>query len=838
MAAGRWVALPLARFVFAAALALQGAGAFVISLQPGGNITVKIKPGSSVPNSCALREGKKTHLSEQIITPGQKFDFTFDCSTPEKYWVIVVVKNIDCLSGPCPFGDVQLQPPGLPRLNRTFIWEAKANRRVGLELKFSPWLRQILPGDTCPDQIIYNIGSRLGIDRVHIGAFCRNGSVSRVKAQGDAILSLQLPWDSKLTASGVKLESRSSIQRLCIIESTFEGKSSATLMSANYPSGLPEDELMTWQFVLPSNLRADIHFINYTKPNCERKYERVEYFLPDYFSGPDVRVLSLNDVQPVNIPGSFNLSLQGCDQDDLKPGALSLLFKVVVDYPKNEENVTHLIDLTREKTNLTIYSKSSNVGTNSMNECLICVHSNRNCRPNVTLEYGLMYSVTFLCQDLENIRIIAEQSIVCWNARTCENLFFQLAVPSVLLQLPILIETFTWKIQALEAVNIEIRSSTLKLKQHIRKQDQRCTGSYSYIINGSSPGRAWSLGYFCPGGVIEKIQIKDNVTITLKTFGKRWFDESNAQKGDLKMFFKPVLQEDCIFTLSPDPKARVYLQTPNWLDGLLPFMSVYWNISVPPKQVAQLTFLNERMGITCEKSRAFIYVKEQSPKAVETVCRDDNVLPKTLNMRQNFWINITNCKPSAKQQLSLQFLVMFQKNSDVTVIIGVVAGGMAVLAVIGVVICCVKKKRKSRKKESQNPVVGVYNTNVNTLLPGRQAIFKKERKKNESHVYAVIDDVMVYGHLLDKSTRPEMAEVGVYRPFSGPVSPIPPSPPPIRKVSKSPDLQESSSMLVTDSENYTFAHHAPEDIQSNGDLNVSGNGHVGSRNNEQGNSVE
>lgn len=92
-------------------------------------------------------------------------------------------------------------------------------------------------------------------------------------------------------------------------------------------------------------------------------------------------------------------------------------------------------------------------------------------------------------------------------------------------------------------------------------------------------------------------------------------------------------------------------------------MSVYWNISVLPKQVAQLTFLNERMGITCEKSRAFIYIKEQSAKAVETVCRDDNVLPRTLNLRQHFWINITNCKPSAKQQLSLQFLVTFQKNS-------------------------------------------------------------------------------------------------------------------------------------------------------------------------------
>ncbi|XP_034260048.1 CUB domain-containing protein 1-like isoform X2 [Pantherophis guttatus] len=706
MAAAWWVSLPLARLLFAAVLALLRAGAFEISLPLGGNITVKIKPGFSFLNTCALHEGKKTYFFEQIINPGQKFQFTFNCSTPEKYWSILVEKNIDCLSGPCPFGDVQLQPPGLPNLNRTFIWEAKANRRVGLELKFFPWLRQILPGDTCPDQIIYNIGSRLGKDRVHIGTFCRNGSVSRVKAQGDAILSLQLPWDSKLATSGVKLESRSSIQ-----------------------------------------------------------------------------------------------------------------------------HVTYKIDLIHEKTNLTVYSKSS------MNECLICVHSSRNCRPNVTLEYGRTYFVTFLCQNLENIRIIAEQSIVCWNARTCENLFFQLAVPSVLLQLPILIETFTWKIQALEAVNIEIRSSTLKLKQHIPNRDQRCNGSYSYIINGSSPGRSWSLGYFCPVGDIEKIQIKDNVTITLKTFGKRWFNESNAQKGDLKLFFKPVLQEDCIFTLSPDRKTKVYVQTPNWLEGLLPFMSVYWNISVLPKQVARLTFLNERMGITCEKSRAFIYIKEQSAKALETVCRDDNVLPRTLNLRQHFWINITNCKPSAKQQLSLQFLVTFQKNSDLTVIIGVVAGGMAVLAITGLLICYVKKKRKSKRKESHNPVVGVYNTNVNTLLPGRQGIFKKERKKNDSHVYAVIEDVMVYGHLLDNSTRPEMAEVGVYRPFSGPVSTTPPSPPPIRKISKSSDLQESSNMLVTDSEDYTFARHVPENIH-NGDLNVNGNGHVGSRNNEQGNSVD
>lgn len=68
-------------------------------------------------------------------------------------------------------------------------------------------------------------------------------------------------------------------------------------------------------------------------------------------------------------------------------------------------DVTYRIDLTHEKTNLTVYSKSS------MNECLICVHSSRNCRSNVTLEYGRTHFVTFLCQNLENIRITAEQSI-------------------------------------------------------------------------------------------------------------------------------------------------------------------------------------------------------------------------------------------------------------------------------------------------------------------------------------------------------------------------------------------------------------------------------------------
>ncbi|XP_062980247.1 CUB domain-containing protein 1 [Elgaria multicarinata webbii] len=603
---------------------------------------------------------------------------------------------------PCPFGDVLLQPSGLPQLNRTYAWEVKADRLVGLELKFSPWLRQLLPGDTCSDQVLYNIGSRLKADRVNIGNFCRNGSVSRVKVQGVVILTLQLPWNSKVNDSGFKLESRTSIQRLFIIESTFLSESSIKLMSANYPLASPEDELMSWTFVLSSNLRARVRFLKYTEPVCVQKSVRAEYVLPQLHSPHEIKILQLRDVQPANIDGSFNFSLHGCDEDERNPRPLSLLFQVDVEYRKNVANVTHIIDLRGDKNmNITIYSLPSvhpGLGLMYQDECSICIDRSQNCKSNVTLPSGVRYSITFLCPDLENIRIIAEKSRACWNSKLCQDRLFSLAVPTSLTHLPILLESFTWKLQAPEDINIEIRSPTLKLMQHIPTKGQTCSGSYIYYMNGSTPGKALSLGLFCPGGDIEKIQMKDNVTITLKTYGKRWFNESRKQ--DLQLFFMPVVQEDCIFTLTPQPKAKVYLQTPNWLEGMPPFMSVYWNISVPAKHVAQLQFLSNQMGITCEKGRAYTYIKEQRPNAEETVCRDDQKLPKALELQHHFWINITNCKPSAKQLLSMELVVTFvQKKPGLAVIIGAVVGGIAVLAAIGLAVCCIMKKKKTIKKK-------------------------------------------------------------------------------------------------------------------------------------------
>ncbi|KAM6210713.1 CUB domain-containing protein 1 [Sarcoramphus papa] len=819
MAAGRALAALLAALLAASAQLLQREASFTIALRTVDNITVMIKLRPGVLPSCQIHI-KNVIKSELKIKPGENVTFAFTCRTPEKYFIMEIQKNIDCVSGPCPFGDVHLYPPGLPRLNRTFIWDVKASTKAGLELKFStPWLRQIEPGETCPDFVSYNINSCIDMATVNIGTFCRNGSVSRVKLLGGVVMSLHLPWDSPLTTSGFNIANRASIKRLCIIESILKGESSVTLMSPNYPLGFPEDELMTWQFVIPSNMRASVFFHNYSLSNCERKEERVEYYIPGSLSNPEV--FKLSDSQPANIAGSFNLSLQGCDQDAQNPGILRLLFQVVVQHPQVDENVTHLVDLSKEwNMTVTIHFEGwpSRIPLMSEPICLICKDP-RTCDRILTLVSGAVYKISFLCKDLSRLRITAEKGISCVDLRWCQRKIYSLSVPKAITQLPVRLHKFIWKLLAPDLINIEITSPSLKLQQHV--PEQRCNTSYSYSIVSATPQTELNVGVFCPGGSIEKIQMRNNSTISLKTFGKGFLNESNHQ--DLKMSFVPHIKDECTFTLSPDPKAKVYLQTPNWPYGLPPYVSISWYVIVPSKQVARLGFSKDRMGIACETGRAYVNIKEEALGAEETVRREDELLPEPRNMYHNFWVNVSNCKPVDKTQLTLQFQVTFaDKQIDLGVILAVVAGA-GVLVAIGLTVCCVKKK----KKKSQNPMVGVYNANVNTQMPGNQGLFTKGRKNNESHVYAVIDDAMVYGHLLKESNGSVAPEVDVYRPFDGPIGSLPPSPPPFsfrKDIKHSSNTEEPLPLMDADHDTYTFAHQKSGQLEDNGDTNEKNNG--------------
>ncbi|XP_008847738.1 CUB domain-containing protein 1 [Nannospalax galili] len=778
-----------------------------IALPQGSGITVRIRlasPGLPSKPSCYIIMARQ-HVIELLVKPGERKSITFSCSNPEKYFVLEIEKNIDCMSGPCPFGEVKLQPSTseLPTLNRTFIWDVRAHKSIGLELQFSaPRLRQIGPGESCTDGVTHSISGRIDATEVKIGIFCSNGTVSRIKMQEGVKMALHLPWFHPRNVSGFSIANRSSIKRLCIIESVFEGEGSATLMSANYPGGFPEDELMTWQFIIPAHLRASVSFLNFNVSNCERKEERVEYYIPGSTTNPEV--FKLEDKQPGNMAGNFNLSLQGCDQDAQSPGILRLQFQVLVQRPQNESNKTYMIDLSQERTmSLTIEPRQTKQGRRFVPGCFVCLES-RICSTNVTLTAGSKHKISFLCDDLTRLWVNAEKTLSCLDYGYCSRKPYLLQVPADILQLPIQLHDFSWKLLVpKDRLSLRLVPAQ-KLQQHTH--ERACNTSLGYRVLSTSPSQDLYFGSFCPGGSIEQIQVKQNATVTLRTFAPNFQQEVSRQV--LTVFFIPYFKEEGIFTVTPDTKNKIYLRTPNWDRGLPALSSVSWNISVPSDQVACLTFFKERTGVVCQSGRAFMIIQEQRTRMEEIFSLEEEVLPKPSFHRHSFWVNISNCSPVSGKQLDLLFWVtLTPRTVDLAVIIGAVGGGALLLFALGLIICFVKKRKK---KVNKGPAVGIYNGNINTQIPQPQK-FQKGRKDNDSHVYAVIDDTMVYGHLLEDSGQSFLQpEVDTYRPFQGAMGDCPPSPPPIffrtPTAKFAADEPAPSSPPESENEPYTFSH--------------------------------
>ncbi|XP_032314919.1 CUB domain-containing protein 1 isoform X1 [Camelus ferus] len=800
----------------------RGAEAYEIALPPGSGISVLIKPGTpTLPVKVCYIIISTRWETKLSIKAGESRVFSFSCQNPENHFVIEIQKNIDCVSGPCPSGEVQLQPSTsvLPALNRTFIWDVKAHKSIGLELQFSlPHLRQVGPGESCPDGVTHDISGRLDATVVRIGTFCSNGTVSRIKMQEGVKMALHLPWFNDRNVSGFSIANRSSVKRLCIIESVFEGEGSATLMSANYPDGFPEDELMTWQFIVPAHLRASVSFLHFSVSNCVKKEERVEYYIPGSTTNPEV--FKLEDKQPGNMAGNFNLSLQGCDQDAQNPGILRLQFQVLVQRPQNESNKTYVVDLSNERAmSLTIEPRSNKPSTDSVPGCFVCLDP-WTCSTNLTLTPGSKHKISFLCDDLTRLWINAEKNITCTDHRYCHRKSYSLQVPGYILQLPVQLHDFSWKLLVpKDSLSLALVPAQ-KLQQHTH--ERACNASFSYLLASAVPGQDLRFGFFCSGGSIEQIRVKQNISVTLRTFAPSFQQEASRQ--NLTVSFIPHFKEDGVFTVTPDRKSKVYLRTPNWDRGLPSLTSVSWNISVPHDQVACLTFLKERTGVVCQTGRAFMIIQEQRSHAEEIFSLEEEVLPKPSFRHHSFWVNISNCSPVSGKQLDLLFWVsLTPRTTDLTVIIlTVVGGGALLLFALGLIICFVKKNKK--KKISKGPAVGIYNGNINTQMPMQPKKFQKRRKDNDSHVYAVIDDTMVYGHLLQDSSGSFLQpEVATYQPFQGPMGDCPPSPPPT--CSRAPtaklttDEPSPGSPPESESEPYTFSH--PKDTNmSNGNTDI------------------
>lgn len=735
-----------------------------ISLQTADNITINIKRGINTPSPLCYICTPNCKESSLQVSRGKRVDYTFSCKAPEMHFIMEINRTIDCSSGGCPL-NISLQPSNLEGLNRTFFWNILTSKNNGLVLGFSaPWLRQIHPSSLCSDLVSFKIGTYVRDSSYNIGTFCRNGTITRIKVQERGIISLSLPWNVNIKDPGISITNRSSIKRLTIVESTFRQESLVTLLSANYPGPFPHNEQMTWKFIFPENHAASVQFLNYTLPVCVKKEENVLYYLPKS------TLLKLTDKQPANILANFNVSLQNCEVDKQMNGypGLSLNFSVIVQ--KNQGNTLYPLDLTKEK-GLVVRIGKRLFGRTFTPVCVICKGAT-DCDNELVIEGGKYYRISFLCKDLNSLTVTAENKIDCWNLTTCNIRNMPLTIPQSFIDFPVQLESYTWKLIAPEYISTEIVSKSVYLQQSVSDKPCNATAAgFAYDIFSATNKDQFKLGTFCPNGSIEKIQMRDNVTIILNV--PRNGNPKKLLTHDLNVSFVSFIKEECIFTVSPKTEDAIYLQTPNWDYGLPDYVSLSWSINLPKKQSGRLTFGQDKMDISCEMGRVFVNIKEQEDNGPAIVRREDQQLPGQLDMYSAFWVNISNCKPwTGTKKLKLQFSVTFNQISPALKII-LIAAGSAVAVVLATIaaICCIKKK----KKQIETPV-GIYNSKVNTEAPRRQAFFKKGRKSNESHVYAVIDDTMVYGHLLPE-TNGIVPEVDVYQPFEGHMGDAPPVPP-------------------------------------------------------------
>ncbi|MFT7800351.1 CUB domain-containing protein 1-like [Arapaima gigas] len=124
--------------------------------------------------------------------------------------------------------------------------------------------------------------------------------------------------------------------------------------------------------------------------------------------------------------------------------------------------------------------------------------------------------------------------------------------------------------------------------------------------------------------------------------------------------------------------------------------------------------------------------------------REDEEVESKLSVPKSFHLNVSNCHPD-HGRFSILSQVVLQKTpgSFLSIIVGVV-GALLLLALTALAVICVVTRKRKRQISHQ---VSIYNPNGNAFFPGH-SLFPKSRADNESHVYATIDDTMVYGHLL------------------------------------------------------------------------------------------
>ncbi|KAJ8354306.1 hypothetical protein SKAU_G00218730 [Synaphobranchus kaupii] len=517
------------------------------------------------------------------------------------------------------------------------------------------------------------------------------------------------------------------IKTLALVKVTLPSGSSVNeFFSPNYPGSFPDDDLMTWEFHVPSQHNITVRFLKYTEPRCVKKDVVVEYRR----TGSAFIGKSLVDPQPSNRQGNFSLSLRNCEMVKKDTPGLTLHFQVSVVKISMQEFCD--VDLRKEEgVRLRIEKKGSKSNCRMKKDSVV--------QETIIIASGKIYNLYFQDCSSEDLMLTINKTIECQQSEKCPVGRVHLSVPALQACLPAP-RSITWHLRAPEDGTVELLHPRGNLQQLLL--DQPCNANFSLTVNEDD---GVTVGSFCPKGPIHKIQVHSNVSVTATPTANG--DLSQASKSFLDISFRKDISERYIFAVVPQKGVPVFLATPSWPAGMKAHSTVSWIVSVPEAYHAVLLFLNVSQP-KCENRHTVIKVQTLGSREEMFSRREDEKAEDELKVPESFYLNMSNCLPE-HNEFSVRCQITLEKKTSHTlgIILGTISALLLLMVLVLIVVCVVIRNKKKQLLAN----VSIYNPNGGA--PGHHQ-FPKSREDNESHIYASIEDSVVYGHLLQESDYP------------------------------------------------------------------------------------
>ncbi|KAJ8334599.1 hypothetical protein SKAU_G00402380 [Synaphobranchus kaupii] len=702
---------------------------------------------------CSNEGSEPPQCSESLkLASTQNISVDFTCPQPQDSFTVEIIRDIECTET-CSGDIVVGEFPHFAEFNRTFTWYLKAPSPLNaFQLNFlEPGMKQVLSSESCPDQLSYNIIQFQRAGLLPIGTFCRNGAITNVQVLYRGQVSVEVPGGMEVEPDTFKVLPGSEIKKLAVVNVKLPARPVATeLFSVNYPNDFPDDDLMMWDFTVPSNYNYSVEFLKYSAPTCLKKGVVVEYKRK---GGRYTFGSKLTDTQPQDQQGSFTMSLTNCETDHRgNPPGLSLNFQVSV--IKSSHPTLCTVDLQNEP-DLTINIEKTTT------ESLCEMKMDGVLKDKITVLPGTSTKLFFQDCPSEELLLTISKTIGCHKWEECPVGGTLLNLPALPQCLPAPMESITWRLNVPEDGTVDLLPSTISLRQSL--PSQKCNRIYSVLVAETD---GTPFGEFCPKGPISKVQIHANVTVTV---APRALGRSRA--SFFNVTFSREITESYIFTLSPKVGSPAVVSTPNWPDSMRPYSTASWIVLLPPRYAAEVFFTNLSLP-KCSYRHTSIRVQTLGSLEEMFSRREDEEHVDKLSVPDSFYLNTSNCLPE-EGEFSLLSKITLKKKSNtlLAIILGTVGGLLLLMLIVLAAVCVVIRKKKKKMAEQAS----IYIPKGNIFRPP-DGNFPKSRGNNDSHVYASIEDTMVYGHLLQNPAYngPVTDKYGdVFRPVDGdPRSPI------------------------------------------------------------------